>query len=227
MSSFREVEPKIAEEYGQAVEGLRRAKIADGVAVPSLQETTDILGRDLTSVQIAEVLKMKQSSFRLEPQKPVAAYLRGIDLNLRRGQVPTFISHDVEERFAAIPSSDGIRIGFVEGGSGHEMDSDPALARKELRKQEKMLRSGHLPKGVRMISPRSYCLMQLDAMETADFADDVTDSFSYPLDYGSRDPNFTVAGFWLHNQLHFDQPDPDYVHRNIRWRRSVMVDVKR
>ncbi len=215
---FSAIERSVTAQHEQRVELLKRGKLDEGVVIPGVQESIDILGDNLSDHQVAEILKLQRDFFVIEPGKPFGQYVDGINRNKRPRQIDTYYSPYLQNRFAGMPVG-GLRIGFAEGKA--ELEGDPNLVGKKLRDQEKLFKAG-LSAGVEQIHPRTDALLQLDGMQTGQLVD--VNIWS-PLEDNSADRNYLPVGNWYNYQVVFDENFPEIEIHFARWRSAVMVSA--
>ena len=215
---FDTLEKAVTGQHEQRVEILKRGGLYEGVAIPGVQESIDILGQTLTEEQVKAVLGMQKDCFVIEPGKPFTEYVGAIDRNKRRGQIDTYFSPYLQKRFAGMPVG-GVRVGFVEGKA--ELAGDPNLVGKKLKEQERLFKAG-LATGVEQIHPRTDALLQLDGMKTDQLVDVSTWS---PLEDNSTERTYLPGGFWSNPRVYFRGSNPGVEFHFARWRSAVMVSA--
>lgn len=206
------IESLVREQYGRSVDILERGRLTDGVIIPTEAECIDILRDSLTDVQIKHVQdKMRRRLFQIVPQKPFADFKSALHLNRREDELMLFIDPDIEERLSKMPSSNEVQIGFIEGLG--RLPGTP-LMRCVLPKQRKFYKK-LLPKGVKVIHPRNYVLLQIDGRVDIDRWT--------PLEDKSKDTKRFLGGSCYCTQIGFSVRDPEDDAIYARWRSSVMV----
>ncbi|MBI4127254.1 hypothetical protein HY463_00940 [Candidatus Peregrinibacteria bacterium] len=215
---FEALEKGIRDQYEPRVELLKRAKLNDGVKIPSAEESINILGETLTHEQVKAVLGMERAMFIFEPQKRFKKFVEAIDANKRLGQIDTHYSPYLQNRFAQMPVSNNVRFGFGEGIPTPKPDSN--LVGKKLSEQERLFKAG-LPTGVEQMHPRTNALQQLNGVLTDELVDVTTWS---PLeDNSTTDRTYLPGGAWYGGQVDFAGAVPEDGSPNARWRSAVMV----
>ncbi len=218
---FGAIERLVRDQYEPRVELLKPGRLYEGLKIPGLQETLDVLGgANPTQEQVRGVLKMKKPFFVIEPGQPFTRFVDVINSNRRHEQTDTRVSPYVLERFAQMPVG-GVRLGFVEGQT--ELEEHPNLVRKVLKDQEKLVKAD-LPNGFEIVNPRTYALVQLDGMKDANT---VVDRKSWSqLEDNSNDRTRLIAGGWGFGRVVFDDFDPDQEYTGNRWRSAWMISAQ-
>lgn len=220
--TFSEIEPLVIAQHESSVDLLTYGGLKDGIRLPGLPETLDILGENLTSAQIQEILQMQEAALLIEPQKPFSVYLNAIDHSGMRfpQRRRTWVFPSVQSRLAAMPSSSGVRVGFVEGHA--KPAGDPSLMGSEIKAQGALVRAG-LPEGVTTIHPRSYALIQVRGRQTGQAVVDLPGTWSI-LDDGLTEQRSYFGGNYSMFHVSVNGGYPEYDRKEARWRRAVMME---
>ncbi|MEK9159121.1 MAG: hypothetical protein AAB383_00165 [Patescibacteria group bacterium] len=217
-TDFNRIEAMVKAQYEPAKELIDRTRLSKGITVPSLQETIDILGEEASDEQIAEILKMQKAALILQPKKPFTDYVSAIDGNRKARHYPTYVPSFLKNRFAAMPSSNSVSLGFVEGLP--ELAGDPALMGRELEDQEMDVKRS-LAIGVNIVNPRAYSLLQMAGMQSDNLVDQ--QNWSVVVEDDSKRSYLPKAG-WDHVRVLFAEFSEGRELPLVRWRKAVMKE---
>jgi len=207
----------IREQYGRSIDLLERGRLTEGVIIPSERECIELLSEQYTNAQITHIQeKIRRPVFQIVPQKPFTDFESAINLN---GRWEVIIKPYLQERFAKMPSSNEVQIGFIEGKI-----KPPGISRElfTIQKQAELYKKT-LPTGVTVIHPRNYALLQLDGKV------DVTYGHKSPLEDNSNDSDDVPCGYYNVEWVGFDawpsDSGPASGSSGLTWRASVMLTV--
>ncbi|MEK9166965.1 MAG: hypothetical protein AAB836_01545 [Patescibacteria group bacterium] len=208
------IEQLVREQYGRSVDLLERGRLTEGVIIPTEAECIDILRDSYTDKQITYVQeKIRRPVFQIVPHKPFADFENALNLNRQPGQLETHLTLYIRERFAKMPSSNEAQIGFVEGMArlpGTPLIQFPLPTQRQLYKKT-------LPKGVNIIHPRNYSLLQLNGR--------VDEEHWAVLEDNLEDETYLPGGRWGFDRPYFNEYNLDAIPEYVRWRASVMVSA--